>query len=207
MRLRYKLSWWLTNLVARVLLGLRIKGREHIPRTGGLIVACNHVSYWDPPLLGVACDRELFYMAKKELFKNRLFGALIRAYNAMPVDRGAFNRGALDRATEIVRSGMAVVIFPEGTRGGPDSPREPKPGLGMIAERTRCPIVPAYITGSDTIKKCLMRRRSLRVCFGPPIRPEEFLAKGGEGRERYARISRAAMEEVARLRAQAERAG
>lgn len=207
MRRRYRLSWWFANFVARVFLGLRIKGREHIPRTGGLLVACNHISYWDPPLLGIAVNRELFYMAKKSLFRNKIFGALIRAYNAIPVERGSFSRAALERAGEVVRSGNAFVIFPEGSRGDPGVLREPKPGLGMVAEKTRCPVVPAYITGSDTIKQCLIRRRPLVVSFGPPLRPEEIDAKGGEGRDRYARISRAAMDGVARLKATAERAG
>ncbi len=207
MRLRYKLSWWLANFMARVFLGLKVGGREHIPKAGGLMIACNHVSNWDPPLLGVAFNRELSYMAKKELFRNRFFGALIRAYNAVPVSRGSFSRGALDKAAEIVLSGGAIAIFPEGSRGDPKILREPKPGLGMVAEKTRCPVVPAYITGSKDIKGCLIRRRPLAVFFGPPIGPEEYDEKGGEGRERYARISRAAMGAVARLKAEAERAG
>lgn len=206
MRLRYRLSWWFSNFVARVFLGLKVEGTEHIPRTGGVLVACNHISYWDPPLLGVAFNRELFYMAKKELFRNKVFGALIRAHNAIPVSRGAFSRGALDRAIEVIRSGDAIVIFPEGRRSGPNRPSEPKPGMGMVADKTRCLVVPAYVAGSDTIKKCLIRRRRLRVYFGPPIGPEEFDSEGGEGKERYTRISRVAMDRVARLRENAGRA-
>lgn len=206
MRLGYRLSWWLTNIVARVLLGLRVRGREHIPRTGGLIVACNHISYWDPPLLGMAFDRELFYLAKRDLFRNRWFAALIKAHNAVPLSREAFSRSGLTKAIEIVKSGRAIVIFPEGGRGDPRVLREPKAGLGLVADKTRSPVLPAYVVGSDTIKKCLLRRRSLKVLFGAPIRPEEFDTKGGEGKERYARISRAAMERIARLKAEAESA-
>jgi len=205
-RLFYRLSWCFANFIAWAFLGLRVVGRELIPKSGGLIVACNHISYWDPPLLGVAVTRELFYMAKRELFRNRAFGALIRAYNAIPVSRGSFARAALLKAMEVVKAGGAIVIFPEGGRGDPSALREPKPGLGMIADRTKCTIVPAYISGSDTITKCLMRRRPLRVYFGPPIRPEEFDAKGGDGKERYANISRLAMDGIARLKAEAERA-
>jgi 1-acyl-sn-glycerol-3-phosphate acyltransferase len=206
-RLRYRLAWWFSNFVARVFLGLRIEGREHIPKSGGVLVACNHISYWDPPLLGVAYNRELFYMAKKELFRNKLFGALIRAYNAIPVSRGVFSRGALEKAIGVIRSGRSIVIFPEGRRSEPGVLGEPKPGLGMVAEKTGCPIVPAYVIGSDTIKRCLIRRRSLQICFGPAIRPEEFDAKGGEGRDKYACISRLAMDRVALLKRRAESAG
>jgi 1-acyl-sn-glycerol-3-phosphate acyltransferase len=202
-RLGYRVSWWVTNVVARLVLGLKIEGRQHIPRTGGLIVACNHVSYWDPPLLGIACNRELFYLAKRDLFRNRLFAALIRAHNAVPLSREAFSRSGLVKAIEIVNSGEAIVIFPEGGRGDPSELREPKAGLGLVVDKTRCPVLPAYIVGSGTIKKCLMRRRLLKVYFGAPIRPDEFEAKGGEGKERYVRISRTAMERIARLKAQA----
>ena len=206
MRLRYRLSWWVTNFVARVVLGLRIEGREHIPRAGGLIVACNHISYWDPPLLGIAFNRELFYLAKRDLFRNRWFGALIKAHNAIPVNRDTFSRSGLVKAIEIVNSGQALVIFPEGGRGEPRKLREPKPGLGLVAEKTRCPVIPAFVLGSDTIIKCLVRRRPLKVYFGAPVRPEEFEAEGGEGKERYIRVSQAAMERVARLKAKAENA-
>lgn len=205
MRLRYRLSWKFANFVVRAVLGLRIEGAEHIPRTGGLIVACNHVSYWDPPLVGCSIERELFYVAKEELFKNRLFAALIRAYNAIPLRRDTFSRRTLEEAARVIEAGHAILIFPEGTRSVPGVLKEPRPGLGMVADWARCPIVPAYITGSSTIKRCLIRRGPLVVSFGPPIGPDEFLAKGGEGRERYARISRVAMEAVARLKAQAER--
>lgn len=206
MRLGYQLSRRFVSFVARVFLGLKVEGRENIPRTGGVLVACNHISYWDPPLVGCAFKRDLFYMAKRDLFKNKLFGALIRAHNAIPVSGGAFSRGALESAIAIVQAGGAVLIFPEGGRGDPGTLREPRPGLGMVADRTRRPVVPAYVTGSDTIKKCLIRRRPLEIYFGPPIRPEEFEAKGGEGKDRYARISRVAMDGVARLKAHAERA-
>jgi 1-acyl-sn-glycerol-3-phosphate acyltransferase len=206
-RVRYRLSWWFANFVARVFLGLKIEGREHIPKSGGVLVACNHISYWDPPLLGVAFNRELFYMAKKELFRNRFFGALIRFYNAIPVSRDAFSRGALEKAVEVVRSGNAIVIFPEGRRSDPSKLGEPKPGLGMVADKTGCPVVPAFVTGSDTMKRCLVRRRSLKVHFGPAIRPAEFDAKGGEGKEKYTRISRVAMDRVALLKERAQSAG
>jgi 1-acyl-sn-glycerol-3-phosphate acyltransferase len=206
-RLGYRLSWWITNLVARVLLGLRVEGREHIPGTGGLVVACNHISYWDPPVLGMGFNRELFYLAKRDLFRNRWFAALIKAHNAVPLSRDAFSRSGLVKAIEIVNSGEAIVIFPEGGRGDPKVLREPKAGLGMVVDKTSCPVLPAYVVGSDTIRKCLMRRRSLKVYFGAPIRPEEFEAKGGEGKERYVRISQIAMDRMALLKARAESAG
>jgi 1-acyl-sn-glycerol-3-phosphate acyltransferase len=206
-RLRYRLSWKLANFAARAFLGLKIEGAEHVPAKGGLIVACNHVSYWDPPLVGCSIERELFYVAKEELFRNRLFAALIRAYNAIPLRRNTFSRKTLEEAARVIEAGHAILIFPEGTRSVPGVLREPRPGLGMVADWARCPIIPAYVTGSDAIKKCLIRRMPLVVSFGPPIGPEEFLAKGGEDRERYARISRVAMEGVARLKAKAERVG
>jgi 1-acyl-sn-glycerol-3-phosphate acyltransferase len=205
-RFRYRLSWKFTNFVARAFLGLKTEGAEHVPGTGGFILACNHVSNWDPPLVGSAVERELFYLAKEELFKNRIFAALIRAYNAIPLRRESFSRRTLEEAARVIKAGNAILIFPEGTRSVSGGLKEPRPGLGMLADWARCPIVPAYVTGSNTIMKCLIRRTPLVVSFGPPIGPEEFLAKGGEGRERYTRISRVAMDGVARLKARAERA-
>ena len=87
-QLHYYLAWRVLHLLARLFLDLRVEGRERIPQEGGVLVASNHTSYLDPPLLGVALPRECHFLAKRELFTFPPFGALIRAHNAVPVQRG-----------------------------------------------------------------------------------------------------------------------
>ncbi|HEY6050516.1 MAG TPA: (d)CMP kinase, partial [Thermoanaerobaculia bacterium] len=101
---------------ARIALRYRVVGREHIPRKGPVIIACNHISFWDPPLVGAWVPRTLHYLAKQELFENRVFGAMLRAYNCIPIQRGPQARSALRGAEGVLDRGGAVLIFPEGTR-------------------------------------------------------------------------------------------
>jgi len=160
----------------------RIEGLEHLPRSGPLIVACNHISFWDPPLVGSSVPRVIHFVAKAELFENRLLGGLISRYNAIPIHRGARARGGLRGAEDVLANGGAVLIFPEGTRSrGPDF-LPPKAGITRLAAATRSPIVPARITGSRQIRRSMLRQVLVRIAFGAPMMPprgDEVTAEGG----------------------------
>ena len=116
MKLHYRIGWLLALGLARLLWGFRVTGRERVPRSGPVVVASNHISNWDPLLVGLACPREVHFLAKRELFENRAFAALIRAYNAIPLDRDGSDRKALRLARRILGDGRALLMFPEGTR-------------------------------------------------------------------------------------------
>jgi 1-acyl-sn-glycerol-3-phosphate acyltransferase len=197
LRVHYRLSWWFLNLVERVLFGFLVTGRELIPRTGGVIIASNHISYCDPPVVGSGVPREVYFLAKEELFRNKLFGWFIRRYNAIPLRRSVGDVGALKRAVALLRQGKAVLMFPEGTRSLTGRLLKPKQGVGMIACLTACPVVPAYVRGTNRLGDALLRRTRLEVAFGEPIlpsRPEE-----ARGKEYYNQVTLEIMRRIAAL--------
>ena len=166
----------------RLALRSTIEGLEHLPRSGPLIVACNHISFWDPPLVGSSVPRVIHFVAKAELFENRFFGGLISRYNAIPIHRGARARGGLRGAEDVLAKGGSVLIFPEGTRSKGPGFLPPKAGITRLAAATRSPIVPARITGSRQIRRSMLRQVLVRIVFGAPMMPpmgDEVTAEGG----------------------------
>ena len=128
--------------------GLKVFGRENVPREGPLIVACSHASHLDPMILGAVFDRPLHFMARRTLFDVPGFAWLIRQNQAFPLDREGDSREALRAFGERLEDGNAVVMFPEGTRTPDGALQEMKPGLGMLAVRNLAPVLPVYIWGS-----------------------------------------------------------
>ncbi len=141
----------------------RVSGREHLPKTGPVLVVANHKSWWDPVLLGVVLPRQVHFMAKAELYQNRVFGTVLRWLGAFPVRRGTADRASLRQAFELLSRGRVVGLFPEGTRSRTDVLKAPEPGAGYIALRTPVTVVPAGIIG----RYRLFRRMSVSV--GPAI--------------------------------------
>lgn len=137
--------------LCRVLMRMKIVGIENVPLTGGILVVSNHLHNADPVLVSIACPRPLHYMAKKELMGIPLLGRLIRFGGAFPVDRGKADRQAIVTATEKLDQGIAVGMFPEGTRSVTRQINRVLPGAGLIALRGNAPIVPAAITGSERL--------------------------------------------------------
>jgi 1-acyl-sn-glycerol-3-phosphate acyltransferase len=196
----------LSLLVLRWLCRHRAVGTEHVPRTGPLLLAANHVSLLDPPLVGVSAPRPLQFMAKAELFRIPLFGALIRRLNAYPVERAGADASALRHALLLLQEGKALLVFPEGTRGREGEPlRQGRPGTGMLVARSEAPVVPVYIQGSGYVLPRgarRPRRGPVTVRFGPPLRFER-----GRGKPRYQEITDRIMAAIDRLRAEAETGG
>jgi 1-acyl-sn-glycerol-3-phosphate acyltransferase len=153
----------------RVLFRLRIIGLENVPATGA-IIAPNHQSIWDIPLIGfILGSRRTHFMAKSELFQNPVFSWLIRNLLAFPVKRGAPDRTAIRYAIEILKQGDLVAIFPEGTRSKNGKLGEAEPGLALIAAKAGVPIVPVGISGSHLIFSKTKWFPCLKVKFGNPI--------------------------------------
>jgi 1-acyl-sn-glycerol-3-phosphate acyltransferase len=182
----------LIRALARALGGLRITGRERLPRDHPFLVAVNHISALDPPVLGASLPFECTFFAKVELFRNPLFARLISSLNAIPVRRGEADRVALARARAALRGGRSLVIFPEGTRDRDARLREPKRGHGVLAVQMGVPVVPAYVSGTNRFRHALARRSRIALAFGPPILPPTPAADDpGARRAAYDEVGRA----------------
>jgi 1-acyl-sn-glycerol-3-phosphate acyltransferase len=172
------LSWPVLRLVFR----LRARGREHLPASGGFVLAANHWSNFDPWPLGIPLfpRRYLRFMAKSELFWPPL-GSIVRAGGGFPVRRGERDEEAIATAIRLCRAGHVVVMFPEGTRRLKGLRKkwqaEAHTGAARIALEAEVPLVPAGIAGTDR----LARVARLSVAYGPPVPLDDL--RGRQGRE------------------------
>ena len=160
----YNFASTTVRVYSTVVWNARIYGRENVPRNGPLIVACNHVSLLDPPVMGCFVPRQVSYMAKRELFEIPVLGPLIRGLGAYPVDRGGTATAAIKRSVEVLRAGGCVGIFPEGGRNV-EGDKAPRGGVALLASLANAPVVPAAIVGTDEKKK----RGKIKVAFGRPV--------------------------------------
>jgi 1-acyl-sn-glycerol-3-phosphate acyltransferase len=208
MRTWYRIVRGTCSGLLRVLLPREVTGLEHVPPEGGVIIASNHGAFWDPPVLGVLLPRELRYMARASLFEVPLFGPLIRSLGAFAVRKGTADMTGLRAAESALAQGDALLLFPEGGRMKDGRLHPPLPGLGLIAARTRVPIVPVYVSGTNRIRACMARRAKVRVTVGRPLPPELWLDGGDTstlaGRALYQAISDRVMQEIAHLRREQE---
>lgn len=179
----------------KVFLRFKKHGEEHLPRNGGVIIASNHTAYIDPPLLGMASPRELFFLAKKELFRNRLFGWFLSKFNAVPISRGGYDRKGLENSVRLLKEGKALVLFPEGTRSRNGKLKEARPGVGKIVLEADVPIVPAYIHNSRNLIQALLKGENIGVSFGSPINPA-WLKRIPKNKEGYRLICQEIMRRI-----------
>jgi 1-acyl-sn-glycerol-3-phosphate acyltransferase len=163
----------------RLFFGLGVYGRENVPQSGGLVVASNHISWYDPPLVGCVLPREVRYMAKKELFEKQPMRWLAVALRSFPVDREGNDTGAIKEALRILRAEGAVGIFPEGTRYAEVG--QAFHGAAFLAQRAKAPLLPVALWREG-------RRFGIR--FGEPIYPQ------GKSREEMVALTEELMKRV-----------
>lgn len=196
----YKVAHFLVYALARLFFRLRVVGSENVPKEGGVIVAANHNSYFDIPLLGCSLVRRADNIAKSELFKNRLIAALFTALGGFPVRRGQFDRSAIFEAVKRLRAGRLLAIYPEGRRSPDGRLQSAMPGIGLLVLKSGAKVVPAYIQGAHPVR--LFRR--VTVVFGKPLdfRGEiDLLEKEGViPKILYARIASKIMTNLEQLR-------
>jgi 1-acyl-sn-glycerol-3-phosphate acyltransferase len=157
----------------RVLFGCRVYGAHYLPRTGGYIIASNHVSFLDPLAVGVGVSRPLRFLARHDLFRNPYFGWLIRNVGAIPIKKDRMDLAGLKNAIRIIREGQILVIFPEGRRMDVrDKLVEPSPGVGFLASLAGVPIIPARVVGTEKAlpkNSFFIRLAKVSVYFGQQI--------------------------------------
>ncbi len=173
----------------------RIEGAENIPSQGGVIIASNHISLWDPPVVGSAIARPVHFMAKEELFAIPVFSWIITRLNAFPVRRGTADRGAIRKAITLLEQGEVVGLFPEGTRSKTDKLGQPEPGVAMIAHKVGVPIVPTAVIGTNKLGKHGIFLPRFIVKFGKPI----IINKCKSDKDTLENTGILLMQEIARL--------
>ena len=173
---------------------------DNIPSEGGVIIASNHISNSDPPLLGLSARRRMYFMAKVELFKNKFFGALIRALGAFPVERGAGDGKAIKTGEDLIKEGNVMTIFIEGGRTKTGDLMRPRSGCALVAQQMQVPVVPACITIVGN-PKFLFSKRVIE--FGEPLTPEKLGLTVDGGRRELKDASNMIMGEIKKMRERA----
>jgi 1-acyl-sn-glycerol-3-phosphate acyltransferase len=186
--------------LALLLFRTRFYGVENVP-TGGVMLAGNHVSYMDPVLLWCVSPRPVHFMAKRELWESRFLGWLLDRFWAFPVTRGEPDRSAIGRATDALKAGELVGVFPEGKRGGAggESLGQAHGGAAFFALRADVPIVPTAFVGTDKVWPRGQRFPKLRrvtISFGAPILPGDVDPSAGR-KERVELLTGMLMERIA----------
>jgi 1-acyl-sn-glycerol-3-phosphate acyltransferase len=185
-----------------------VTGLENLPREGAFLIAANHASHLDPPMIGSQVPRQMSFFARKTLWNSRAFSWWLTGVGTIPVDRdGGQDVSALKRVLRALADGRVMILFPEGTRSLDGRLQSPKPGVGFIVCKTRVPVVPARIFGSFAAfgKGMTFPRLGtpLTVVFGKPIAPAEY-DDPSAGKERYQVASARIMERIAQLHPPAE---
>jgi 1-acyl-sn-glycerol-3-phosphate acyltransferase len=178
----YRTIVFAAKMMFRELFDGDVYGDENIPRHGPCILACNHVSYFDPPFIGSAVPhREVFSMARSSLFRTKFRRWLFSNMNCIPVNRDAVDIGAIRAALKLLAGGKCLMIFPEGTRSADGSFGDARAGVGMLACRTKVPVIPCRIFGTFDImgrgRKFFNWNSSATIVFGEPLPPEAYGAE------------------------------
>lgn len=167
----FKIIRAILNFIFFSIYGLHVEGSENVPEKGAIIVAPNHKSDWDPPLIGVAFrTRIVHYMAKEELFKNPVFGWVLRQFGTFPVKRGSVDRTAIRQAMKELKAGNPLGIFPEGTRIRKEGLGRFHSGMASLALMTGTPVIPVAVIGSRFMPK---KTGPLAVLIGKPVPVEK----------------------------------
>lgn len=157
------------------LLPIRVEGHENVPSSGAYIIAANHISWMDPPVVEFALGVPVRYMAKREIFGVPVLGFVLRAIGNFPIRRGESDRRALETALRVLAAGQPVGFFPEGTRSKDGCLRRAKPGIAFLARRSGVPVLPVAVRGTRRARVGLPRTPVL-VQIGPLIAAEEIAA-------------------------------
>lgn len=189
--LQYQLSRpllkWIFRGIFRILANIKITGRENIPFGKPYLVAMNHVSIFDPPFAGAFWPEQLEIIGAADVFDKPGQGQILRAYGVIPVHRGDYDRVLLVKIINILKSGLPLLIAPEGARSHVPAMRRAKPGVAYIVEQTGVPVVPAGLVGTteDFWQRATRGKTKprLEMRIGKPIILPEITSKGTQRHE------------------------
>jgi len=193
--------YWLSKSILfiffKILNGFKVIGSENVPEKGGVIVAANHASYLDPPVIGAALKRQATFMAREGLFKIPLLGAFVGTFS-FPVRRGRPQPSSIKEAVKRLKRGELIVMFPEGSRSVDGRLLDAKRGVGVIAAISRTPVVPTFIEGTKKalpVGTIFLRPAKITVKFGKPL----VIDKEETDRHFQERVNKDIMKTISRL--------
>ena len=203
----YFLGWWFFRIYTGLYHRRQVFNEERIPRTGGVILASNHLSYIDPPLVGCSTRRVIHYLARASAFKGAIGGAILRSWNSIPVDRDGGSTKGLRTILERLREGRAIMMFPEGTRSPDGTQQTSRPGIGLMIAKSDAPVIPVRVFGTYEAygrHHAIPRPRRVQVKFGEALRFKELRVEASEcnpdrRREVYDEITAKLMATIALL--------
>jgi len=199
MRPFYRCAYTLVGLEL-LLHRIKVEGRENVPH-GGCLIVSNHASYLDPTTVGWAVAREIFFLGRKTLFKPPVMNWLLPICNVIPIDRDGGESSGLRKIIRVLRSGDAVLLFPEGTRTPDGSIQPAEPGAGLVALKSGVPVLPVRVFGTF---ECLSRHQKrlrfgpVRVVIGKPYLPA--VPERGQEKQAYGPVAQEMMERIAELK-------
>ena len=168
---------------------IKVEGKENIPSEGPVIICSNHISNLDPVVVGITNNRDIYFMAKEELFKNKFLGGLLKRVHAFPIKRGMKDRQALRKAMDVLNDNQALGVFPEGTRSKTGELSRGLAGAGFFALRSEATVIPCAIVGSYKSKQ------PLRVVYGKPVPMADLRERKASSQE----VTDVIMEEIQHL--------
>lgn len=199
----YQVSTRIFKLFLLIWNRLRIRGAKNIPDQGGVLIASNHASYLDPPVVGVGYrGRPVHFMARDTLWNSKFGSWWMEKVGCIPVARGTGDVKALKLTIKALKEGKAVSMFPEGTRTEDGELQEAKGGIGFIIEKSGCVVIPAYIDGtykSHPKGANFIKPVKVTITFGSPITQDDFQALGS-GRKAYDDHAALIMQRIADLK-------
>ncbi len=167
----YNFAKGLVKGLFKIIYKIEVEGINYIPEEGRAILCANHMSNLDPIILAIVCPRPISFMAKKELFSNKIFAKLLHSLNAFPVDRQGSDISAIRKSLEVLKNEELLGIFPEGTRITNMDMNSAKPGIAMIGLKSKSPIIPIFI---DSEYKLFGK---VKVNIGSPIYLDNYYEK------------------------------
>jgi 1-acyl-sn-glycerol-3-phosphate acyltransferase len=180
MKLTYRLGWALSRVVCAVYFRWRVYHPERVPLRGPVILAANHASFIDPPLVGAGLKRDINYLARESLFRFPVVGAILRAVNCVPVDRDGGGAAGLRAILDRLLAGGGIILFPEGTRTRDGLLQPARSGIGLAVIKSDAPVVPVRVFGTFEAYGRQMRfpiPRPIAVKYGQPMHFEKLRAE------------------------------
>ncbi len=207
MNFSYRLGWTFFRALYATYFRWRVFNPERVPETGGVILASNHASFLDPPLVGAGLQRGINYLARESLFRFPGVGALLRSWSAVPVDRDGGGAAGLKAILDRLLAGGGIILFPEGTRTRDGNLQPARSGIGLVVIKSTAPVVPVRVFGTyEAYGRHIKFPRPGRVAvkYGQPmnfveLRAEARACSKPRLKEIYQQIADEIMAAIARL--------